>query len=275
MITLNSIILFLKGLIIGIGRIIPGVSGSVIAISLNVYEKAIDAISNFFKKPFINLKFLIPLALGVIASIIYFSKIIAYSLDNFYLYTMLLFIGLIIGGIPSLFKKINKDFNIKNVVIFLITFLLVMALVFITKDNSNSSYDNFYTLIIIGVIDAATMVIPGISGTAVLMLLGYYEATLNFFASLGDFHLLIANIEFVIYYGLGIIIGGILFIKLMEYLLKKKTIPTYFAINAFAISSIIMMIVKVMKNTYPTSEWMIGLLLFVFGIIVTKLMDRK
>lgn len=272
---MKSLILILKGLIIGIGRIIPGVSGSVIAIALGVYEQGIDAISNFFKAPLKNLKFILLLGLGIILSVVYFSKVIAYSLDHFYLYTMMFFIGLIIGGIPYLYKKIDKKFTPSNIVIFIITFSLVMLLVYVTKDAESVGYKNFVTLIIIGIIDAATMIIPGISGTAVLMLLGFYEATLDFFASLGDFSLLMANIKFVLSYALGLLIGGITFVKLMEFLLKKYHVKTYFAINAFAISSIFMMIFKVMKFEYTVTEWAFATLILCLGFLVTNLMGDK
>lgn len=272
---MKSIILLLKGLIIGIGRIIPGVSGSVIAISLGVYEQGIDAISNFFKNPIKNIRFIIPLGMGIIISIIYFSKLIAFLLDNHYLFTMTFFIGLIIGGIPSLYKKIEKDFNFFNIMVFIVTFSLVMALVFATKDNSSSGYESWFTLVIIGIIDAATMIIPGISGTAVLMLLGFYEATLDFFASLGDISLFIGNIKFVLSYTLGLFIGGITFVKLMEFLLKKHSVSTYFAINAFAISSVFMMLFKVTRFNYSTYEIILSGVILVIGYLLTKLMGSK
>ena len=99
--------LFIKGLIIGIGQIIPGVSGGMLAISLGLYEKGINAISNFFSNVKENLKFLVPIALGIITSILYISKVIKYFLSAYYLPTMLLFIGLIVGGVPPLIDKIK------------------------------------------------------------------------------------------------------------------------------------------------------------------------
>lgn len=272
---MKSMILVLKGLIIGIGRIIPGVSGSVIAISLGVYEQGIDAISNFFKNPIKNLKFILALGIGIVLSVIYFSKLIAYLLDNYYLFTMTFFIGLIIGGIPSLYKKINKSFNIKNILIFIITFSLVMLLVYVTKDTKEVGYENYLILIVIGIIDAATMIIPGISGTAVLMLLGFYEATLDFFASLGNINLLMSNIKFVVSYAVGLLIGGIAFVKLMEFLLKKHNTKTYFAINAFAISSIFMMMFKVLKFEYSTGDWAIAIAILIVGYLLTRSIGDK
>ena len=99
--------LFIKGLIIGIGKIIPGVSGLVIAISFGLYEKGIDAINNYFGNVKENTKFLLVLGSGILLSIILMSNLIKILLNKYYFLTMLLFIGLISGGIPSLFSK-NK-----------------------------------------------------------------------------------------------------------------------------------------------------------------------
>lgn len=97
--------LYIKGVIIGIGKIIPGVSGSVLAMSLGIYEEAIKAINHFFKDISRHFKFLFVVGLGIITSVVLTSNIIKYFLNHFYLPTMLLFIGLIIGGISLFLKK--------------------------------------------------------------------------------------------------------------------------------------------------------------------------
>ena len=106
----------LKGFIIGIGKIIPGVSGSVLAITLGVYDKSVEYINNFKHNKKESLKYLLPLGIGIIISIIIFSKIITILLDKYYQITMLFFIGLIIGGLPEIIKKVKKqdNINIKN-----------------------------------------------------------------------------------------------------------------------------------------------------------------
>ena len=91
----ENIRLIVKGLIIGLGKIIPGVSGGMLAISLGVYEKGLDALSHFFRNVKENTKFLCLLGLGILISVVLMSKLIKFSLDNYYLPTMLLFIGLI------------------------------------------------------------------------------------------------------------------------------------------------------------------------------------
>ena len=78
---MQSLLLFFKGFIIGLGKIMPGVSGAVLAISMNVYEPALQMINNLKKEPFKSLCFLIPLLIGILLSIIFFSSVIAFFID--------------------------------------------------------------------------------------------------------------------------------------------------------------------------------------------------
>ena len=92
---MKYIILFIKGLIIGIGKIIPGVSGAVLAMILKVYDDGINSIVNIFKNPKKNILFLLNIGLGILIGIVLFSNVINYTLKNYYVITMLFFIGLI------------------------------------------------------------------------------------------------------------------------------------------------------------------------------------
>ena len=89
----------LKGIIIGIAKIVPGLSGTVLMISFNLYDKAISAITRFFDNPKSNFKFLLTLFMGVMIGIVFFSKIVSYFINNYYIYTISLFIGLILRKI--------------------------------------------------------------------------------------------------------------------------------------------------------------------------------
>ena len=100
---------FIKGFVIGIGKIVPGVSGAMLAISLGVYDKAIYYICNFKNDIKNSFKYLFPLGVGIIISIVLFSKVISLCLNKYYVITMLFFIGLIIGGIPDILNKVNKN----------------------------------------------------------------------------------------------------------------------------------------------------------------------
>ena len=125
----EKLTLAIKGFLIGVANIIPGVSGGTLAITLGIYEKLIGAISHFFKNLKENIKFIMPIGIGAVLSILLLSRVISFCLDKYTLATILFFIGLILGGIPLLNKKIKGHYkNVSNIIIFLLSFGFVIAL---------------------------------------------------------------------------------------------------------------------------------------------------
>lgn len=276
----DKLILIIKGMIIGIGQIIPGVSGGMLAITLGLYEKGINAISNLFSDLKGNIKFLIFVGIGILISVITFSKIIKYSLINFYLPTMLLFIGLIIGGVPSLFKKIKKfgDTSKNNFTLTTIVFILIFLLSFLNFNNNiNFININILTCIsffFVGIIYAATMVIPGISGTAIMMLIGYYGIVIDIISNLSNFHKTLSNIGIVLPFALGLLFGIIFVSKLMNYLLKKHEVKTYYSILGLVLSSIVVMFLQTFRNIYSIPNIIFGIILFFIGYNISKKLEK-
>lgn len=276
----DKLILIIKGMIIGIGQIIPGVSGGMLAITLGLYEKGINAISNLFSDLKGNIKFLIFVGIGILISVITFSKIIKYSLLNFYLPTMLLFIGLIIGGVPSLFKKIKSfgDASKNNFTLTTIVFILIFLLSFLNFNNNiNFININILTCIsffFVGIIYAATMVIPGISGTAIMMLIGYYGIVIDIISNLSNFHKTLSNIGIVLPFALGLLFGIIFVSKLMNYLLKKYEVKTYYSILGLVLSSIVVMFLQTFRNIYSIPNIIFGIILFFIGYNISKKLEK-
>ena len=272
------LILFLKGLIIGTGQIIPGVSGGMLAITFGLYEKGINAISNFWKNLKENIKFLLPLGLGILFSILMTSKIIKYFLATYYLPTMLLFIGLIIGGVPSILTKIKKPYKKNNFIILILIFLLVTFLS-LFKGNNNVIINDFsiftnLSLFFVGIIYAATMVIPGVSGTAIMMLIGYYDLVLTIISNLTNINYISSNFNLILPIGIGFIFGLLIITKLMDYLLKKHEIITYYGIIGLVLSSIFVMFTKTFNNNYSVIQIIIGLFLLVIGYFISRKLDK-
>lgn len=262
-------ILILKGIIIGIGKIIPGVSGSMLAISMGIYQKMIDSVNNFFKSPKESLKFLIKIGIGVVISIVFFSNIILKCLDKFYLTTIFFFIGLIIGGFEDIKKNTNKKYNSIAIVSFVIVTLL--GLININNEVNITNYF-FYSLyfLFIGFIDALTMVIPGISGTATLMMLGAYEKVMNLYSNIFNFNMIIDNLKLIIPYVIGIVVGIIITVKLINFLFKRYKEKTYSSILGFSISTIILMFIKCLNSFYTITHLIIGFISLFTGIFITK-----
>ena len=277
----EKIILLLKGMIIGVANIIPGVSGGTLMITLGLYEEVIDTISHFFKNFKKNLKFIIPLAIGMVLAILLLSKLISLCLDKYPFPTTFFFIGLILGGIPLLWRKTSAaKNNISNWLVFLITFSIVVTFAFLKSsdfvvDFNNLSPIGYITLLIIGIISAATMVIPGISGSFVLMMLGYYEPIVNTIKDLTKFDLLGHNLLILIPFGLGILLGIVLVAKLIEYLLHKYPIKTYYGVLGFVLASLVAIIKPMFGVTPGILEVVISIILLIGGgIVAYKLGDK-
>ena len=261
--------LILKGIIVGIGKIIPGVSGSMLAISLGIYQKLIDSINNFFKYPKDNFKFLSKITIGVIISIVFFSNIILTALDKYYLITMFFFIGLIIGG----FDDINKNIEVTNKRIVFISISLVTLLGLLNIDNEviiHNNILNFIYFIFIGFVDAVTTIIPGISGTATLMMLGGYTTLIKSFSTIFDFYYLQYNLRILIPFMIGMIIGIIIVAKLVQFLFKYYKSKTYSSILGFSIATIILMFIKSFNSFYTIKDLIIASILLLIGIYITK-----
>ena len=270
----ENIIIAIKGFIIGIANIIPGVSGGTLAITLGIYEQLISTISHFMKNIKENLKFIIPLGIGAVLSVLVLSNIIGKCLENYPFPTTLFFIGLILGGIPLLSKKTKgHKSKLSNWIIFLITAGIVLVLAFLKSGDAYVSLENlnitsYLLLFLIGMIASATMVIPGISGSFMLMLLGYYKPIIDTISDLTHFNNILENMLILIPFGLGILIGIVLVAKLIEHLLKKFEIQTYFGIIGFVIASIVSIIKPLIGISISPLQIIIGIILFGIGAII-------
>ena len=270
----DKLVLVIKGFFFGIANIIPGVSGGTIALTMGVYEDLIEIISHFFKDIKKSLNFIVPFGIGAVLSILLMSKLISASLEKFPIATTLFFIGLIVGGVPLLTRKVkNEKIKPINILLFLITFSLILGMSFMNEGNnvvsvSNMNISMYFILFLVGMVAAATMVIPGVSGSFVLMLLGFYKPIVSTVSKLTDFSLLSNNIKILLPFGLGIVIGIVLVSKLIEFLFNKFEVPTYFAILGFVIASIFTLLFGLIGNSINILEIVIGIILFIVATVI-------
>ena len=258
--------LVIKGFLIGMAKIIPGVSGAVLAISLGIYDKGIKAITNFFSDVKNNIRFLVPLGIGVGISFIVGSKIVMFLLNNYYVFTMFLFLGLIMGGIPSVYKNICRKRS--GYIIFIFALISVLLLDTLSDNNIyviSNSYMDLLVFMISGLIDAFGTVIPGLSSTALLMLFGSYDIIMTAISEV--------NLFILTYYGIGMMVGLILVSYLMNYLFSKYKKKTYSLVLGLVIGSMIILFGRVIGNISNIYELMICLLLLFLGIYVGKKLD--
>lgn len=266
----EKLTLVIKGFLIGVANIIPGVSGGTLAITLGIYEKLIGAISHFFKNLKENIKFIIPIGIGAVLSILLLSRVISFCLDKYTLATILFFIGLILGGIPLLNKKIKGHYkNVSNIIIFLLSFGFVIALSVLKGENvvsfANMNIINYIMLFLVGVVAAATMIIPGVSGSFVLMLLGYYKPIVDTIGALTKFNNIWQNIMILVPFGIGVLVGIVAISKLLEFLFKKYEVKTYFGVMGFIMASIITIFTGSEGLVFSIPQLLIGLMLLGIG----------
>ena len=165
---------FLKGIVIGIGGIAPGLSGSVLMVILGIYTKVINAIATLFKDFKKNMLFLIPIGIGMITGIVCTSKVIKYVIENHEIQTRLAFFGLLIGTIPLFYREVTKEKAPKKEHFLLMVIAFALGLFFLTSSNTSQSTADL-TLIqsfILGFCGISAMIIPGLDGAASLSALG-------------------------------------------------------------------------------------------------------
>ncbi len=264
-------ITFIKSFIIGLGVIFP-ISSSVLAIVLGLYNKILDVINNFFtcfKKEF---KFLLILIAGVGSSIIVGSLFLDYTLNKFPIATLLFFVGLIIGGIPMLMQKTQKKYTFSNMAFLILGIVVLMVLSLMTGSSNaviTSDAWGLFKLVLVGILGAGSMIIPGISGSVMLVVVGYYEPLLEIVSSTVKFQNLWPNLLYLGFFGIGLLIGLVLVSKLMAYLLEKYEVKSYFVIIGFIIGSIFNLLAIIFNHSFMFIETIIGILLMILGFLVS------
>lgn len=229
---------FLIGILIGTGMVIPGVSGSVIAVIFNVYDKLIYSITNLFKDFKNNMFFLIKFGTSILIGAIWFSNILMklYSVNESI--TKTAFIGLILGGVPYLFKQVKEKGKKIDYKLLILSFFISLFLMLLSNKGDFTSSDNysFICLFISGFVYSVGKVIPGISSSFLLIVIGMYNFVLSIISHPVTYGL--KNLNYLIPFIMGFAIGSIILLKTISYLLKNKFEKTYSLIIGFVIGSI-------------------------------------
>ena len=252
---LKTIRNLLNGLAFGITETVPGVSGGTIAIILGFYDELIGSINNFRKEPRKCFKILFPMLIGVIIGVVAFSSVMYYLLANYTLPTMTFFIGLIMGIIPIIFSKVKepgKGLKPGGTAIIALPALLVIVIAGLRGTEirdpvsviAEINFPFMLFLLLAGVIAAMALVIPGISGSFILLLIGIYPLATFSISSLrllisepsGELFLDICKV--LVPLGIGVIIGGLVMCRIIEGLLERHYTVAYSIILGLLLGSI-------------------------------------
>lgn len=250
----------LKGMVIGIANIIPGVSGGTMMVSMGIYDKLIHCITHLFSEFKKSVMFLFPIAIGMGVAIVASSFGLEWLFGHYPVQTNLLFIGLVLGGLPAIWKNV-KDNSVRlgHVLAGLLFFALVVGLALMGEKEgaaANLSFNliNVIKLFGVGIIASATMVIPGVSGSMMLLLMGYYNPILttinDFFRSLAAFDMqgILAGCSVLIPFGVGVVVGIFAIAKLIEIIFAKFPLYAYWAIIGLIVASPFAIL---LMGTYP------------------------
>ena len=223
---------FLKGIVIGLGAVAPGLSGSILLVIFGLYRKTIAAISGLFKNFKKNMLFLIPLGFGILLGIILFSKLVDWLLINYQMQTRFAFLGLILGSVPLFWREVRKKgFNWKYYIAILIA-LAIGIFIFCFNRNffPNVTNPNLFQSVLLGFVVATSYIVPGIDSAAVLSALGLYDLWVSSLANL--------NFAVLIPAALGVLLGVLIISFIINKLISKCYTLTFSVIFGLFISVI-------------------------------------
>lgn len=274
----------LRGFAIGVAFIIPGFSGGSIAAILGIYEKMIGAIADIFKAFKKSILTLLPIGTGMVIGVLALLFPLGLALEKFPIPTVSLFVGLALGGLPSIYEKIKTKPRPHHAASFLIPLICAAALSFLPVasdvDLLNLNPMGYVLLVLVGFIGSVALVIPGISGSMLLLIFGYYNPVVR----LATEHLLkgkdvLAALPVFLCLALGIALGFFAISKFMKWLLASYPDGTYFAILGFILGSVPAIYLSCAKEagitlaTLPSSAWywIVSAVLLLVGVALSVL----
>ncbi len=269
----------IKGMIMGIANVVPGLSGGTIAVAMGMYDKIIYAVNNLTKNPKESIKliwkYIVGILIGVVVAVVAITKLF----EHFRLPTTFLFIGLVLGSIPMIADKLkDKKITAIDITLFLVALVSLIVLPLVSSGATKAFSLNIFNLVIlfiIGVISAGTMIIPGVSGSMMLMIMGYYESVMNLIKdtmkSLIAFNMpdFFTNAILLLPFAIGVLIGIIVIAKFIEMLLEKYNKTVFWAILGLILASPFSMVLELGNVRFTAMNIVISVVAFAIGAFVT------
>lgn len=284
---MKLVINIIKGIVIGIANAIPGVSGGTMMVSMGIYDEIIGCVTKLFSQLKKSILTLLPYAVGMGIGIVGLSYSIKFLLSSYALQTSMAFVGLILGSIPLLYGHIKgKKLGISHGLVFAAFFALIIVLQILGEGNGAQAdlTLNLWTVIkmfFVGIIAAATMVVPGVSGSMMLMLLGYYYPVINTVTlavdglRAMDFGMLLQAAGILVPMGIGILVGIFAIAKLIEYLLESFEGHTYSGILGLVVASPIAILIGIELPAMTAGVIFASALSFVAGLLAAYFLGRE
>ncbi|WP_203246708.1 DUF368 domain-containing protein [Sporosarcina beigongshangi] len=256
-----------RGFFMGISDLIPGVSGGTIAFILGIYDELLTSISGFFSRDWKKyIGFLLPLGIGIGATLLLFSRVIEFLLKNYHAPTQFFFIGLILGVLPFITKQagVKRNFKWTHFLFIILLGAALASTAFIkpldTTPITSLTATNAIGLFLAGWAGSMAMLLPGISGSFILLLLGVYSTAIGALSNL--------NLPIIAVIGAGVIVGFIVSSKVISYLLAKFTHITFAAIIGLIIGSVFVVYPGIPESGTP---FVMSVIAFITGLIVANM----
>lgn len=276
----------LRGMVIGLANIIPGVSGGTMMVSMGIYDTLIHCITHLFKEFKKSILTLLPYAVGMVLAIGGLSFALKWAFAVYPLPTNTLFIGLILGGLPAILRQVKgKKKGAVGAVLFVVFFALIIVMQIFQSEHVATitlSFGEVIKLFMLGAVASATMVIPGVSGSMILKLLGYYEPVVTVAIpglisglALGEWAAVGTNVGILLPFGLGIVVGIFAIAKLIEVLLAHWEGQTYCAILGLVTASPVAILMATEMVNLSWTTLIISLLTFAIGFYVAWRLGGK
>lgn len=272
----------LKGIVVGLANVIPGVSGGTMMVSMGIYDKLILSLTHLIKRFKEAVALLVPIAIGMLLAVAIFAKLFSeVFFPNYPLQTNLFFIGLILGGLPVIYNKVKgNSIRPPHIIAFAVFFALVVGFAWIGEGHeaaSDLSFSllNVVKLFFVGVVAAATMVIPGVSGSMIMMVMGYYNTiidTINAFINAlkaFDIAAMLDTFTVLVPFGIGVAVGVVAVAKLIEFVLKKHSLIAYWAIIGLIVASPFAILIMMDASVIGIVQILTGVALLAAGFVIS------
>lgn len=270
----------LKGMVMGMANIIPGVSGGTMAVSMGIYDKLIHCLTHLFKEFKESIKFVLPILIGMGIALVGLSFVITPAFEHFPLQTNGLFIGLIVGGLPAVWKKVKGNkIKVSHVIAFLLFFVLVIGMAAMGETEGEAADLTLglwpvIKLFLVGVLASATMVIPGVSGSMMLLVIGYYNpivATIKeFVEALVAFDIpeILRCCGILVPMGIGILVGIFAIAKVIEIIFEKFPLQAFWAIIGLIAASPFAILMVSELGVITVAAVLTSIITFAIGFVV-------
>ncbi|WP_304065963.1 DUF368 domain-containing protein [Megamonas hypermegale] len=261
-------ITFGKSLIVGSTMLVPGVSGGSMAMILGIYTKLIHAVSSFMKDKLHSAFFLSVFLAGSLLGIVSFSKPILHLIETYPMPMLYFFMGAVAGSVPLMLRQAKITYfswttPVYIVLGFLIVFFFETTPISTVTADEGADWYTYLMLVIAGFIAAIALVLPGISVSYMLLLLGLYDETMR---AASEFYL-----PFLLPLGFGLVAGILLTTKLLEKLMNEHPRPTFLVILGFILGSLL----ELYPGIPAGSEIIICMIALVLGFGIIKYISSK